>query len=132
MTCTPIKDGFVCTHELVALEPFGAKVWLEEHSYFGPIFYRSENAITDIRIPSRKTWTAYEKWKEHCKTCIENAEKSTDAAPCAQKTAELTDEQIYGIFTEYGYERDLEDTSDEDFSVIRAVIAADRKLRGDA
>lgn len=44
---------------------------------------------------------------------------------------ELSDERIHEIFESYGYERDLQDTKNTEFSVIRAVIAADRKLRGE-
>lgn len=122
MTCIKIKDGFVCVRGLVALETYGAKVWLEDHPYFGPVFYRSENAIAEIRVPSSKTWAAYEKWKEHCKTCIENAEKSTDAPACVQKTAELSDEEILNLGWDGGMAY---------IKAIRAIIAADRKLRGD-
>lgn len=47
----------------VSLESYGAKVWCEYHNYLGPAFYRSENAITEIRHPSRKTWDAFQKWR---------------------------------------------------------------------
>ena len=71
MTCIRLKKGkgFVCVpNAFVSLEPFGSKVWCEMHSYFGPTFYRSENAITPIYRPSRKTWNAYYEWQMSIET----------------------------------------------------------------
>lgn len=48
----------------VNLEPFGAKVWCEYHDYLGPAFFRSESASTEIRKPSRKTWGAFQRWRD--------------------------------------------------------------------
>lgn len=66
MSCIPIKNGFICTmiDKVVDMEPYGSKVWMEWHRYLGPIFYRSINMITPIRIPSKKTWDAFEKWQK--------------------------------------------------------------------
>ena len=55
----------------VNLEPFGAKVWCDHHEYLGPTFYRSEAAINVIETPSRKTWKAFEKWRESLKPNVE-------------------------------------------------------------
>ena len=64
MTCHRIGTAIVCTPDrFVSLEPFGAKVWCEFHSYLGPSFFRSENAITEIRMPSKKTWAAFYAWR---------------------------------------------------------------------
>jgi len=64
MTC-----GVLCVpNAFVSLEPFGAKVWCEMHSYLGPTFFRSESAIKPIDTPSRKTWKAFDAWQESCKT----------------------------------------------------------------
>jgi hypothetical protein len=49
--------------DLVNLEPFGAKVWCEVHRYFGPTFYRSAAATTQIRVPSKKTFDAFDAWR---------------------------------------------------------------------
>lgn len=55
----------VCTPDtFVSLESFGAKVWCEYHSYLGPTFYRSEKAIVPISVPSRKTWDAFQRWRD--------------------------------------------------------------------
>jgi hypothetical protein len=65
MTCIRIPNGIMCVpNSFVSLEPFGAKVWCEYHSYTGPTFYRSEKAIKEIEKPSKKTWKAYEKWRK--------------------------------------------------------------------
>lgn len=66
MTCVRIQKGIICgiPNEFVNLEPFGANVWCEMHSYFGPSFFRSEKAIIEIRMPSKKTWAAYEAWQK--------------------------------------------------------------------
>ena len=48
----------------VSLEQFGAKVWCEDHNYLGPAFYRNEAALKQIRVPSKKTWDAYLKWRD--------------------------------------------------------------------
>lgn len=67
MTCINIGNGFVCMSDnFVNLEKYGAKVWCEYHSYLGPSFFRSENCIKEIRVPSKKTWDAYKKWREDC------------------------------------------------------------------
>ena len=65
MTCTRIHDGVVChgTCALVPLEQYGARVWLDVDDYFGPSFYRSAAGITEIRVPSPKTWRAFEAWQ---------------------------------------------------------------------
>jgi hypothetical protein len=65
----------------------------------------------------------------------ENAEKSTDAAPCVQKTAELSDEEIIAAangWREYDAPDDLSPIERVVYGACRAAIAADRKLRGDA
>ena len=71
MTCHKVKSpggrvvAIICGPDsFVNLEPYGAKVWCEDHNYIGPHFFRSENAIAEIRTPSRKTWDAYVKWRE--------------------------------------------------------------------
>ncbi len=65
MTCIHIHSGIMCVpHAFVPLEPFGAKVWCEYHSYTGPTFYRSGRAIKEIEKPSKKTWDAYYKWRK--------------------------------------------------------------------
>ena len=65
MTCHHIGNAIVCgTQHFVNLEPFGANVWCEFHAYLGPSFYRSESAITEIRVPSRKTWDAFQCWRD--------------------------------------------------------------------
>lgn len=74
MTCIRIPGGVMCVpNAFVPLHEFGAKVWCEMHSYFGPTFYRSEAAITAIRVPSRKTWRAFEAWQKSLRS---NAEVS--------------------------------------------------------
>lgn len=54
MTCVRVGNAIVCgiPDTFVSLEKYGAKVWCEMHSYFGPSFYRSERAITPIQTPS--------------------------------------------------------------------------------
>lgn len=64
MTCIAIQGGIMCVSELVSLEPFGSKVWLEMHQYCGPAFYRSERSTKHIENPSRKTWAAFAKWRQ--------------------------------------------------------------------
>lgn len=68
MTChmgTAGVNVIVCGPDnFVSLESFGAKVWCEYHKYLGPTFYRSENAIKPIDRPSRKTWDAFQKWRD--------------------------------------------------------------------
>jgi len=69
VTCHPFihhgQMAIICTPDrFVNLEPFGAKVWCEYHAYLGPSFYRSESAVTEIRTPSRKTWDAFQKWRD--------------------------------------------------------------------
>ena len=48
----------------VSLQPFGASVWCVYHNYLGPTFYRSEKAIVPITKPSRKTWDAFQRWRD--------------------------------------------------------------------
>lgn len=68
MTCIRTQNGIMCVPDsFVSLEPYGAKVWCEYHSYTGPAFFRSERAIKEIEHPSRKTWDAYYKWRESFK-----------------------------------------------------------------
>lgn len=66
MTCHRISTAvIVCGHDsFVNLAPFGANVWCEYHNYLGPSFYRSEKAIAEIRVPSRKTWEAFQRWRD--------------------------------------------------------------------
>ena len=65
----------------VSLEPFGAKVWCEMHSYLGPTFYRSEAAIKPINTPSRKTWRAFEAWQNSLRS---NAEVTARASAACE------------------------------------------------
>ena len=72
MGCTyfsgPGFVGHICHGDhWLSLEPYGAKVWCDDHNYLGPTFYRSESAIKVIDNPSRKTWKAYSKWREMAK-----------------------------------------------------------------
>lgn len=70
-----------------------------------------------------------------CWTRIENGEKSTDAAPCAQKTAEFSDDEIIAAangWREYDAPDGLSPIERMVYGACRAAIAADRKLRGDA
>ncbi len=69
MGCTyfsgPGFVGHICHGDhWLSLEPFGAKVWCDDHNWLGPTFYRSEAALKVIEKPSRKTWAAYCKWRE--------------------------------------------------------------------
>lgn len=66
MACHKIQPNvIVCGPDrFVDLAPYGAKVWCEYHNYLGPSFYRSEKVITEIRSPSRKTWNAFQKWRD--------------------------------------------------------------------
>lgn len=65
MTCFKVKYGYVCgPDKIIDLSPLGAKVWMEWHNYLGPIFYRSKNMIKPIGTPSKKTWEAFERWRE--------------------------------------------------------------------
>ena len=65
MACIEIDNGIMCVSDsFVNLEPYGAKVWCDYHHYLGPVFFRSANAITEIRVPSRKTWNAFQKWRD--------------------------------------------------------------------
>jgi len=50
--------------DVVNLAPYGARVWMAYHDYFGPTFYRSMGRIRPIEKPSRKTWAAYEEWQK--------------------------------------------------------------------
>ena len=66
---------------------------------------------------------------------IENAENCTDAAPCAQKTAEFSDDEIIAAangWREYDAPDGLSPIERMVYGACRAAIAADRKLRGDA
>lgn len=68
MNCIIIEHGFICgDDDFVNLAPYGAKVWVSWHHYLGPTFYRSESAIKPIVVPSKKTWAAFEKWRENSK-----------------------------------------------------------------
>ena len=68
MPCFHFKDGYLCLDkDPINLEPFGAKVWMLFHRYCGPSFFRSENCITIIRVPSKKTWDAFYKWEQSIK-----------------------------------------------------------------
>ena len=64
MSCIVTPNAIICApkHWCVPLESFGSRVWMEYHTYLGPTFYRSENMITPIATPSKKTWAAFEKW----------------------------------------------------------------------
>lgn len=65
----------------------------------------------------------------------ENAESYTDAAPCVQKTAMLSDDEIIATvngWREYDAPDGLSSIERMVYGACRAVIAADRKLRGDA
>ena len=69
MGCTyfsgPGFVGHIChSDHWLSLEPFGAKVWCDDHNRLGPTFYRSESMKKVIEKPSRKTWAAYAKWRE--------------------------------------------------------------------
>jgi len=65
MTCLRIEHGFICGPDVfVNLGQYGSKVWMEWHHYTGPTFYRSESAIKPINTPSKKTWNAFERWRE--------------------------------------------------------------------
>lgn len=69
MGCTyfsgPGFVGHICHGDhWLSLEPFGAKVWCDDHNWLGPTFYRSEAALKVIEKPSQKTWAAYCKWRE--------------------------------------------------------------------
>lgn len=69
MGCTHFSGpgfvGHICHADyFVSLEPFGAKVWCAHHNYLGPTFYRSEAALKEIRVPSKKTWDAFQKWRD--------------------------------------------------------------------
>jgi len=69
VSCTKINTrafkGFVCGPDaLVNLEPYGARGWLEWHSYLGPHFYRSKYSTVEIRNPSKKMWAAFEVWRK--------------------------------------------------------------------
>lgn len=72
MGCTyfsgPGFVGHICHGDhWLSLEPFGAKVWVDDHNWLGPTFYRSEAALKVIESPSKKTWGAYEKWRKTLK-----------------------------------------------------------------
>lgn len=76
MGCTyfsgPGFVGHICHGDhWLSLEPFGAKVWCNDHNWLGPTFYRSEAALKVIETPSRKTWAAYAKWRETLKPNVE-------------------------------------------------------------
>lgn len=64
MACHQIAPtAIICGADKFAdLAPYGAKVWVEYHNYLGPTFYRSGRMLTPIRVPSRKTWDAFDKW----------------------------------------------------------------------
>jgi len=64
MSCVVTTNAIICypKHTCVPLESYGAKVWMEYHTYLGPTFYRSENMISPIYTPSKKTWQAFDKW----------------------------------------------------------------------
>jgi hypothetical protein len=65
MSCVKIESGWLCgPDDIVNLEAFGAKVWMEWHHYLGPTFYRSEGMIKPILTPSKKTWDAFGKWQD--------------------------------------------------------------------
>jgi hypothetical protein len=56
--------GHMCHADYFApLDEYGAKVWCEDYNYLDPAFYRSEAALKEIRIPSKKTLEAYYKWR---------------------------------------------------------------------
>jgi len=65
MGCIRIEYGFICgPDDFIDMVPYGAHVWMEWHHYYGPTFYRSKNRIKPIITPSKKTWTAFEKWQK--------------------------------------------------------------------
>lgn len=65
MTCHFMGGAIICTADtFVNLEPYGAKIWVEYHSYTGPAFFRSQNSNKEILTPSRKTWDAFYRWFE--------------------------------------------------------------------
>lgn len=72
MGCTyfsgPGFVGHICHGDhWLSLASFGAKVWVDDHNWLGPTFYRSEAALKVIGSPSKKTWVAYEKWRKSLK-----------------------------------------------------------------
>lgn len=86
MGCTYFSGpGFVghLSHDdhFLSLEPFGAKVWVSDHNFLGPTFYRSERALQEIRVPSRKTWDAYQQWRDSLPRPEAAAIGSKGAAP---------------------------------------------------
>ena len=91
MGCTYFSGPVFVVHishgdHWVNLEPFGAKVWCDHHEYLGPTFYRSEAAINVIETPSRKTWKAFEKWRESLKP---NARSEARPVGTSRSTEEL-------------------------------------------
>jgi hypothetical protein len=56
--------GRGCTDALVNLKPYGSRVWLEWHNYLGPSFYRGPKSAEEIRMPGKKTWEVFERWKK--------------------------------------------------------------------
>lgn len=91
---------------------------------------RSGDQYVDLEVNA--AWLA---WQAHRKTRIENAENCTDAAPCAQKTAEFSDDEIIAAangWREYDAPDGLSPIERMVYGACRAAIAADRKLRGDA
>lgn len=64
MTCVVTPNAIICfpKYTCVDLRPFGARIWMEYHTYLGPIFFRSESMIQQIYMPGKKTWLAFDKW----------------------------------------------------------------------
>lgn len=69
------------------LSEYGAKVWVFDHEFLGPTFYRSERALKAIETPSRKTWNAYVKWREQLLESARQAALQAIAAAQGSKTA---------------------------------------------
>ena len=76
MTCHAFKDqsgiGFICTYEIVDLEPYGCKCLASDGGYSGPLFYRkkkdgSEGAELKGTKPRYLAFEAYMKRKNKTK-----------------------------------------------------------------
>ena len=68
MTCVKMRGGYVCGNfkPLIPLKEYGVDVWLEMHTFIGPIFYRKEKSTRHIddRYLTKKMWDAFYKWQE--------------------------------------------------------------------
>lgn len=75
MTCYVIEHGFICGSfgKTKRLHVGNRYYWLEEHSYFGPVFWEDRLCSKELDLcyegsENHPIWKAYEQWKNKSKS----------------------------------------------------------------